>query len=207
MTEIKNIDIYVPQSTPIILQTHRYVFSEEFTSELYEFAKIHQYDDRKTFKDSWKEWLDDKDIALLVKSEVNRLEYHGFVGDVHDKMYKSARYYYRKKSNQPTIQPERKEYVGFSKEILSGMDTHIKNQIIANTQIKKNKTISTISPAKGFDFYYEENKHQIIKELHKERTNPNNTISRDVVVEITNRYKKTYKNRFYKIREAMRLSM
>ena len=34
-------------------------FIEEFTSELYKFSKIHQYDHRKDFKEAWNIWVED----------------------------------------------------------------------------------------------------------------------------------------------------
>lgn len=188
----------------IKLQTYRFVFSEGFADELYEFAKIHQYDDRKVFKESWKLWLEDKDVVLVVKDEINRLSENGFVGDILDKMYKSARYYYRKKSTQPTIQPERKQYVGFTKEILETMDNHIRLLIANYATIEDKITISKISPAKGFDAYCNEYKHQIIVEATRIYSSELESISRDDIEEMTNRFKKTYKNRFYKIKENMR---
>ena len=32
---------------------YRFKFTEQFMEELYKFSKIHQYDDRKDFKEAW----------------------------------------------------------------------------------------------------------------------------------------------------------
>ena len=53
MTEIKNI--------------YRYKFNDEFTTELYKFSKIHQYDHRKDFKEAWEIWLEEKDEQKNIK--------------------------------------------------------------------------------------------------------------------------------------------
>jgi hypothetical protein len=40
----------------ININIFRFKFKDEFTGELYKFAKIHQYDHRKDFKEAWKKW-------------------------------------------------------------------------------------------------------------------------------------------------------
>jgi hypothetical protein len=57
----KQIEIYS--------QIYRFKFSKEFMEELHNFSKIHQYDERKDFKEAWKIWIEDNndiiDIACL----------------------------------------------------------------------------------------------------------------------------------------------
>ena len=74
----------------------RYKFSDEFTGPLYQFSKIHQYDHRKDFKEAWNIWIEENDD--LVNKEAKRLSELDYKGDIIDKMFKSARYYFRKKS-------------------------------------------------------------------------------------------------------------
>ena len=73
----------------------RFKFTDEFMEDLYKFSKIHQYDHRKEFKEAWLLWIDDN--AELVSDEIERLTRLNYEGDVIDKMFKSARYYFRKK--------------------------------------------------------------------------------------------------------------
>ena len=76
----------------------RYKFTEEFTIELYKFSKIHQYDHRSDFKEAWNIWTEENED--LVDEEIRRLSNLGYDGDILDKMFKSARYYFRKKSTE-----------------------------------------------------------------------------------------------------------
>ena len=82
----------------ININIYRYKFSDGFTKELYRFSKIHQYDHRTDFKEAWLCWIDTEDE--IVNEEIRRLNNLGYTGNVLDKMFKSARYYFRKKSSE-----------------------------------------------------------------------------------------------------------
>jgi hypothetical protein len=185
---------------PIEIQTYRYLFSTELSIELNEFARIHRYDDRKTFKNEWVFWIAKEDIKNVLQDEIKRLHNLGCEDDILDKMFKSARYYYRKKPEiKEVIKTERKKYTGFTKAILESMDTHIRNEIQKNIK-KKGKSenivnISDISPADAYDNYVLENQDIIIREI-KIYKGVNQTIDIDIE-ELSNKIKKTYKNRFY----------
>jgi len=180
------------QKDEVMLKTFRFTFGKEFTDELSRFSKIHQYDNRVTFKEAWAIWIKDDDISCLINNEVKRLTNEGFQGDIMDKMYKSGRYYYRKKSEEEKTPHERKEYVGFNKNILADMDKDIQNQLDA-------KSVIDISPSEAFDHYCANHKMAIVDELKRE--NPDvNSWKREDVENMTNRFKKAYKNRFYKQR-------
>jgi len=184
----------------ILLKTHRFVFSKEIIDCMAEFAKIHQYDDRKTFKESWQTWIKDEDVETMMNIEIKRLSNLGFEGDVMDKMFKSTRYYYRNKSdhqNNETEKKMRKSYEKFSTDILENIDEHIHRQIKASSLNKKldNKNLSIISPAESFNHYLLENKAEILKHLKDE-----DKVTKKDVEEMIQKYKKTYKNRFYNIR-------
>ena len=102
---------------------YRFKFSEDFVEELYKFSKIHQYEERKHFKESWEIWVEEnKD---LVDYEINRLKKIGYDGDIIDKMYKSARYYFRKKGTEKKAPVERREYIHVSKELKELVKTYI----------------------------------------------------------------------------------
>ena len=85
--------------TPDInIQIYRYKFTADFMNELYIFSKVHQYDHRKVFKEAWEVWIEENDN--IVTSEVKRLTELGYDGNIIEKMFKSARYYFRKKSTE-----------------------------------------------------------------------------------------------------------
>ena len=176
----------------ITLKTFRFTFGNGFTEELSRFAKVHQFDDRVTFKEAWTIWIKESDISSLINIETKRLSSEGFTGDVLDKMYKSARYYYRKKPEESKSPRERKEYIGFSKDILSYMDENINNQLEA-------KTIIDLSPSDAFDNFCDNYKRIIMEEMKREKPDVS-TWKRSDVEGMTNRFKKAYKNRFYKKR-------
>jgi hypothetical protein len=52
------------------LNIYRYKFNEEFTNELSVFSKIHQYDDRKVFKESWIKWTEENEDIVKLPSDV-----------------------------------------------------------------------------------------------------------------------------------------
>lgn len=82
------------------LNIYRYNFENEFAQSLYIFAKIHQYDNRHDFKEAWNVWIEDNNE--MIELEINRLRLLDYKGDILDKMFKSARYYFRKKNNVKT---------------------------------------------------------------------------------------------------------
>ena len=97
-------------------------------------------------------------------------------------MFKSARYYFRKKSTEKKEPQKRRTYVGIQSELLNAMDTHI----ITN---KKN---SDYKPSNGFDDFCKE----YIELLKMEVTNLCKSGIKDSE-EIKNKIKKTYKNRYF----------
>jgi len=85
---------------------HHRVLRFEFSSQLVElvtaFANVHRYDDRKTYKEAWAQWMAGAEVADLFATEVARLKALGYKGDAADKLYKSGRYYFR--TREPTVQ-------------------------------------------------------------------------------------------------------
>lgn len=167
-TDSTNINIY------------RYKFKETFTKELYRFSKIHQYDHRKDFKESWNIWVEDNDE--IVSEEVTRLTNLGYNGNVLDKMFKSGRYYFRKKSTEKKEPRERRKYNGVQKEFLDSMDKHIETNI-KSTDYK---------PSDGFELYCNINT-DLLKEEIKRLMEGGITDMKEIQAKI----KKTYKNRYF----------
>ena len=164
------------------INIYRYKFTNDFTNELYKFSKIHQYDHRKDFKEAWEIWIDDN--SNLVDDELRRLTNLGYDGDVLDKMFKSARYYFRKKSTEKKEPVKRRIYVGSQKDLLEAMDDHIKCNISSGE----------FKPADGFDEFCKKNvdilKDQVNQLIRSGITDSN---------EIKSKIKKTYKNRYFLI--------
>jgi hypothetical protein len=159
---------------------YRYKFSDEFTKELYRFSKIHQYDHRTDFKEAWSCWIEIEDE--IVNQEIIRLHNLGYIGNVLDKMFKSARYYFRKKSSEKKEPVKRREYIGVQKDLLDAMDEHLKINI----------NMDDYKPSDGFTLFCKDNIDILKAEVKRfcvlGYKNP---------IEIKNKIKKTYKNRYF----------
>jgi len=161
----------------------RFKFTDAIMEQLSQFAKIHQYDDRHTFKEAWIAWLDENDEA--VAKEINRLETLGYDGDIIDKMFKSARYYYRKKSTEKKAPKERRQYVSVTRELLDAMDSQIKKAIVSDSNFK---------PQNGFINFCNSNR-EVLQEAVAKLCESGITSSEDIQTKV----KKTYKNRYFMI--------
>ena len=159
---------------------YRYKFTEEFMEELYKFSKIHQYDDRKDFKEAWKIWIEENEE--LIGTEMRRLNNLGYEGHVLTKMFKSARYYFRKKSTEKKEPKQRRPYMSVNKELLDAMDKHIE-QNIYNKDYK---------PKTAFIEFCKENEvllREVIAKIFECGVKNSE--------EIEDKIKKTYKNRYF----------
>jgi hypothetical protein len=148
---------------PIPRTSYRFTFSEPFEKSLAQFAKEHQHDDRHAFRSAWITWSNEN--AILFEMETRRLTELQYAGDIEDKMFKSARYYYRKKTMRETEGDQdnpkkRTKNPRVDKAILVEIDAHIKDH-------------SQEKPARAFEHFCETNNHpsddDILKKKYKNR--------------------------------------
>ena len=161
---------------------YRFKFTDDFMSQLHAFSKIHQYDDKKTFKDAWTEFTLENE--LLVNTEIRRISQLGYEGDIMDKMFKSSRYYFRKKSTVKKDPKDRREYITFDNKLLDAMDKHI----------LKNLKNEEYQPKTGFTHFCKENEilvRENVAKLYENGLTDSKTIEE--------KFKKTYKNRYFMI--------
>jgi len=158
---------------------YRFKFTQHFMNELHKFSKIHQYDDRKSFKEAWENWTEEEE--KLVETEISRLNNLGYDGDILDKMFKSARYYFRKKGTTKPEPKERKKYLGVHKDLLDAMDDHVLT----------GRNLPDYKPSEGFVDFCKTNTEQLKEEIARLLENDMNSS------EIMNKIKKTYKNRYF----------
>jgi hypothetical protein len=159
---------------------YRFKFTEDFMQELYKFSKIHQYDERKDFKEAWKLWTEENQD--IIDEETTRLTNLGYDGDIIDKMFKSARYYFRKKSTQKKEPRQRRQYISVSRELLDAMDNHIEENIY-NVDYQ---------PKTGFISFCKANEKILKETISKifEQGVKDSSLIEDKI-------KKTYKNRYF----------
>ena len=158
---------------------YRFKFTEDFMAELYKFAKIHQYDHRKDFKEAWTKWTDENDE--IITNETERLLALGYKDEanIDDKMFKSARYYFRKKSPVKPEPKQRRQYISVDPELLAAIDEHI----IVNNECK---------PEAAFILFCKDNEQilrQSIGQICSQGINDAQLIQQKI--------KKTYKNRYF----------
>ena len=204
------------------IKTYRHEFSKEFMAELSCFSKVHQYDDRHTYKSEWTKWTQQEAIAQAIDMEKRRLQENGYIGDIDDKMFKAGRYYFRKKTTvtedvvaddnneeedeEPSAKDGKKQqggrrpYITMSKAAIRMMDEHITNRQTATAAAG-----TVFKPSSCYDDFYQTNMSSpemtkeieaIIEKYEKNATTP---VSPDEMTnEIIDKIKKTYKNRYYK---------
>ncbi len=161
---------------------YRFKFTEDFMKDLYQFSKIHQYDERTDFKKAWKIWIEDN--QEVIDNETLRLNNLGYPkeGDIMDKMFKSARYYFRKKSTVKKEPAQRRKYISVDRDLLIAMDQHIENNIYNDDY----------QPKTGFISFCKENETILKESITK-------IFEQDVkdFELIQDKIKKTYKNRYF----------
>lgn len=161
---------------------YRFKLSNDITDMVTSFAKMHQYDDRKTYKEAWEDWCNENNETIT--REVNRLVDIGYEGDVLDKMYKAGRYYFRTKNLTEKKEPkERRAYISMNNEILEAMDEHIKH----------NSDNDDYTPATGFDNFCISNVNILTTEIRRILDEVEGVTGKI----LTKKIKKTYKNRYY----------
>lgn len=173
------------------MKPFRFTFQDEVKLKLEEFSKMHSNDDRKVFKYAWDSWMKTDD-AICIHQDVDRLKKEGCEGDIYDKMYKSARYYHRKKEakkqeKMELLEDKKREYLTFSENILFIMDMHINNMV-------KHEVMKRQSPAEIYHMFCIEHREDIQKEVILFC----NTWGAKNADDLSLKFKKTYKNRYYK---------
>lgn len=177
---VDDVDEFFKKDSALPSTIFRFKFTENFMEELSDFSKIHQYDHRKDFKEAWVKWTQENED--IVSKEVERLLALGYPNEediVDDKMFKSARYYFRKKSTVKAEPKQRRQYIGIDHEILERMDRHIANNIY-NDDYK---------PKTAFVMFCKENEDVLKNSIIK--------MSISDAKLIQDKIKKTYKNRYF----------
>jgi hypothetical protein len=207
------------------IKTYRHEFGKEFMDNLSRFSKVHQYDDRHVYKSEWQKWSKQEDIAEMIEVEKRRLEENGYIGDIDDKMFKAGRYYFRKKmmntatptpttatatptATTPTATPntptaattQRRTYITMSKQSIRLMDDHICNSAAKSSSMQ-------FKPSECYNDFYQtmmttpemsKEIENIIEKYEKTPGAMSNITEMELTEEITDKIKKTYKNRYYK---------
>lgn len=164
---------------------YRFKFGERLIGLIEAFAVIHKNDSKDVFKENWEAFLKENDEAI--KEEELELSRKGYNGNINEKMYKSARYYFRLKTSKP-IQT-RRNYVGLNRSLINTMDDFIRQKQALN--IRNNEIV--FKPSNGYTEFaqrYSSILQKEIGELNKHQLGPE---------ESNIKIKKTFKNRYFQI--------
>ena len=154
------------------LQTFHFNPSDDCSSILYSFATEHRNDNSKQFKLAWDAWIKEPEVLTILEQESNILKAGGYSGDPFDKMYSSARYYYRKKAlkkqqnagvsqtlvdgeDTPKEKTPRKKYESADSHLLEQINLHIMGEMTTfeSDDALRNCGGCNISPAQSFENY------------------------------------------------------
>lgn len=156
---------------------YRFKLSDEIIEIISAFGKVYEDLPNKEFKEQWKELYESREE--LFNKEADRLKQLGYKKDVHEKIYKSCRYYYRKK--QPKETKKRRQYTSCSEQLLNTIDEFIKLNLRSNQDIK---------PSDVFEQF-----NLVYKNLiEDEMTRLSSVLNKEDSI---NKIKKTFKNRCY----------
>ena len=161
------------------VKTYRFKFTPEFLGVLTRFSITHQYDTPKDFKEAFGSFKDE--FKNEIEREINVLNENGYKGDAIDKMYKSARYYFKNKdySQKNKTEKKRRKYITQDKEFISSVDEHIET------------IIEDMKPSEGFEQF----KEKFTEEYNNEQERLSEYFTDKLDIE--QKIKKTYKNRYF----------
>lgn len=168
-------------------KTYRFKFNDEITDIVNRFSKLHANEERNYYNHYWQLWLLENDD--LIRREESRLIEAGYKGDINEKLYKSARYYHRKKTDKTdktdktcSEKLKRRNYVSVSSDFIEAIDSHIKNFVKPQE----------LSPASGYDDFCKKN--NILLSTEVITLQEENDFDKDYIF---SKIKKTYKNRYF----------
>ena len=163
-------------------QIFRYKFSEQIHCLIGEFSSTHKFDEPIQFREEWDLFVIENKEQL--EREKNRLVSLGYDKNVDEKMYKSARYYFK---NKPTAKKEpkkRRKYVTIDKTFLGQMDKHI-NEVAF---------VQDLKPAHAYNNFISDDKYSSkMEEIVLDLLDENDLEEAEVEKKIC----KTYKNRYF----------
>ena len=169
-------------TTPAANSIYRYKYSEGILQLIGEFASTHKYDESVQFREECDLFIEENKDQL--DREKVRLTSLGYDGNTDEKMYKSARYYFKNKATARKEPKKRRKYVTIDKSFLGDMDKHI-------TEVA---FVQELKPAHAYNNFISNDKYSsklenIIQDLMDDYD------LEEVVVD--KKIGKTYKNRYF----------
>lgn len=163
----------------------RFKFDDQLSTIMQEFARIHKHDSRVDFKENFEEWYNSNEESIA--REQRRLTEIGFNDDIKNKVFRSIKYYYVKRTpNENTtsqkIRPDK--YVQHSREFANISISYINDKCIPESK----------SPHKSYIDFIQDHEDDINLEIN--RLMENNNLSND---DAKSKIKKTFKNHYFQL--------
>lgn len=111
-------------------ETYRFKFSTLMMNHMTTFSNLHKLEDKKEFKESFNIWYDENND--IIQDEIKSLIDKGFQGDeekIKNKMYRSVRYYYKKKAENPNTNNKNKDELEKENDNVTPISTKTKQSI------------------------------------------------------------------------------
>lgn len=192
------------------LKVYRFNFRPEFVAMVYKFSHIHQYDSCADFKEAFTKWEETNEAVIT--AETQYLEGIGYIGDFRTKVFKSARYYFRKKSSGELILDldgldggeggcEEKGDVTKPKQKKSGARKRYTSidYDLATKITEYLEEFHGLKPSDGFNGFYELYRHEVDAEVLRLEVDGDCEAGSGIL-----KIKKTFKNKhFNKKRELL----
>jgi hypothetical protein len=168
-------------SVPTASNIFRYKFDSPIVNLINEFSTTHKYDEAGQFREEWDEFI--KDNKASIDREKQRLTNVGYTGDINNKMYKSARYYFKNKSTEKKETKQRRKYVTLDKVFLADMDRHI-STVAFEQDMKPSHAYNNFVSDASYSEKLDDVMQKLLDEDWKEPA-------------AESKLKKTYKNRYF----------
>ena len=166
--------------------TYRFKVNSELSCAIKNFSLKHKLSSRSEFKKSYELWkIENEKLYCLEKERLINL---GYVGDFDDKIYKSARYYYRNTKHSKetqlsdTKQKSQTKYITRNLKFLGFIENYIDKHNIKQSMLYKQFISET------------DNMGEIEKEITRLKTFQ---LSND---ECSEKIKKMFNNVYYKVK-------
>ena len=132
------------------METYRFNFSDEFKQSLVDFSVKQINNDLEIFKDNYEIWY--KKNLMIIEDERIMLQRFGFDGNMENKIFKSIRYYFMKRScEKESKHKERKKYMCKDNVFLNCVKDHI-------TSVIKQK----LKPSMAYNDFSEKYKDELV---------------------------------------------
>jgi len=185
-------------STINLFKTSRLAFSEEFASKIYTFSNTYCREHFKVFREKWNTWQTEHKEEL--DNEIEKIQSTGIknsIDEIKEKIYTSARFYFRKQSKQQEKKQKQNERKNNKREVkLPPISKTIKQTIEQFIQDKQQKIQNQKKPIEIYREYCETYIKEINHEINRLRQITQvHTLNPQ---EISLKFKKAFHNYLYR---------